>query len=167
MEEVLAEPLVIQHPELRCRERDERIRLALAAVELPQRLLTRRPLELSGGQRQRAGIARALVQNPKLLILDEALSALDLSAQNQIANILRGLRNERKLGVLLITHDLEIAGILGDRRLELSNGRLEPSPASNQPLTANQQLAARTLSRNSTPRETVEGPNAPCPSNRC
>jgi ABC-type glutathione transport system ATPase component len=167
IEDVLAEPLLIQQPELIESGRNKRIREALAQMELSEKLLLQRPLELSGGQRQRVGIARAVVQNPRVLILDEALSALDLSTQNQIANILLALKREWDLSVLLITHDLELAEVLGDERLEMAEGRVQHSSASNLPLTANQQNGAIALPGNSVAGETVEESETPWPTNRC
>src|SRR5579883_2848631 len=82
------------------------------------------PFELSGGQRQRVAIARALLLHPKILILDEALSALDLSTQGQIANLLLDLKERNGLSYIYITHDLAMASALADDVIELSAGRV-------------------------------------------
>lgn len=161
IDEVLAEPLVIQRGAVGPRERNQRIRRVLSQIELPEKLLNRRPMELSGGQRQRIGIARALMQEPQILILDEALSALDLSTQNQIANTLLSLKTARDLSVLFITHDLKLAEVLADERMEISDGRLQRATAPNPPLTANQQRNARALPGDSRASETVSDSETP------
>jgi ABC-type dipeptide/oligopeptide/nickel transport system ATPase subunit len=122
LEEILSEPLVI-HKEA-ARDRQKSIQDAMEQVELPSKWLQRRPLELSGGQRQRVAIARALVLQPKVLILDEALSALDLSTQGQIANLLRSLQAQHGIGYLYITHDLSMAGVMGDEVAVMKSGRI-------------------------------------------
>ncbi|HMI49900.1 MAG TPA: dipeptide/oligopeptide/nickel ABC transporter ATP-binding protein [Candidatus Saccharimonadales bacterium] len=96
----------------------------LDQVELPRAFLTRRPHELSGGQRQRVAIARALALNPRLLVLDEALSALDLSTQGQIANLLLDLRDKFSLSFLFISHDLALVKAIADRVCAMRSGEL-------------------------------------------
>ena len=88
--------------------------------------------ELSGGQRQRLAIARALTLDPKLLILDEALSALDCSVQAQIANLLLELQSSLGMTFLFITHDLTMAAHMADEIVVMSQGRIiEHGPSSN------------------------------------
>jgi len=88
---------------------------ALASVQLPSTVKSRYPHEFSGGQRQRICIARALAVRPRFLVLDEAVSALDVSIRAQIINLLRQLQRERDLAYLLITHDLSVVQFLADR----------------------------------------------------
>jgi ABC-type oligopeptide transport system ATPase subunit len=106
------------------RERDARAAQVLERVGIGAEYLERRPQELSGGQRQRVAIARALILEPKLLILDEVLSALDCSIQAQIANLLVDLQRKSGLGYLFITHDLRMAAHLADEIAVMSRGKI-------------------------------------------
>jgi len=102
----------------------------LEQVGLSQDAAERPPSELSGGQRQRLAIARALTLDPKLLILDEALSALDCSVQAQIANLLLELQSSLAMTFLFISHDLAMAAHLADEIAVMSHGRIiERGPA--------------------------------------
>jgi len=121
--EVLAEPLILQRKFTR-EEIDRGISSLLERVGLSPDIVERSPTELSGGQRQRLAIARALALEPKLLILDEALSALDCSVQAQIANLLVELQGSLEMTYLFITHDLAMAAHLADEIAVMDRGRI-------------------------------------------
>jgi peptide/nickel transport system ATP-binding protein len=121
--EILTEGLRIQGIGPRP-ERLRRAREALAQVELPEAALQRYAHEFSGGQRQRIGIARALALQPALLVADEPVSALDVSIQAQIINLLRGLQRRLGLAMLFISHDLAVVEYLCDRVMVLYLGRV-------------------------------------------
>jgi peptide/nickel transport system ATP-binding protein len=97
---------------------------ALEAVGLPERALTRHPDQLSGGERQRVAIARALACDPRLLICDEITSALDVSVQATIVDLLGRLQRERGLGLLFVTHDLALVRAVADRVVVLDGGAI-------------------------------------------
>ncbi|GGM33676.1 ATP-binding cassette domain-containing protein [Microbacterium saperdae] len=121
--DILAEPLRVHR-----RVTADGIRAAvddlLDAVRLPRTFANRYPAQLSGGQRQRVAIARALALNPSLLVADEPVSALDVTTQRQIVELLRDLRLTRGVSILFISHDLGIVAELCDRVVVLSEGRI-------------------------------------------
>ncbi len=121
--DLVSEPLLVQG-RLNKREREDRARALLAQVGLPEEKALRRADEFSGGQKQRLAIARALALEPKLLILDEALSALDCSVQAQIANLLLELQSLLGLTYLFITHDFAMAGHLADEIAVMERGKI-------------------------------------------
>ena len=96
----------------------------LSAVELTERVLTRHPHELSGGELQRAAIARALLTEPRILLLDEPTTMLDISLRAQIMELLLRLRVERGLGMLLISHERELLRDFADEIHVLEAGRV-------------------------------------------
>jgi oligopeptide/dipeptide ABC transporter ATP-binding protein len=114
VETIIAEPLLIHGARM---DADTRAKVAqmLDKVGLPARALDRFPHEFSGGQRQRIGIARALVLHPRLIVCDEAVSALDVSVQAQIVNLLQDLQREMGLTYLFIAHDLSVVRHISDR----------------------------------------------------
>lgn len=128
--EIIAEPLVIHRIGSRA-EREERVKALLAAVGLEPQHLARYPHSFSGGQRQRIGIARALALEPELLILDEPVSALDVSVQAQILNLLKDLKQKLNLTYIFISHNLAVVKYIADRIAVMCAGRLvELAPTS-------------------------------------
>jgi ABC-type glutathione transport system ATPase component len=120
---ILNEPLAVQG-NLSQAEMTSRAHALLNQVGLPIEIEEKMSTELSGGQRQRVAIARALMLEPKLLILDEALSALDCSVQAQIANLLVELQESLGMTYLFISHDLAMAAHLADEIAVMSHGRI-------------------------------------------
>jgi peptide/nickel transport system ATP-binding protein len=123
VDRVLSEPLAI-HGLARRADVDRRIERALAEVGLGPGFRFRYPHQLSGGQRQRVSIARALILEPRILLLDEPTSALDVSVQAEILNLLARLRRERGLTYVLVSHNLAIVAHLCERLLVMNAGRV-------------------------------------------
>jgi len=114
VERIVAEPLKT-HERLGAPELRRRVASLLEGVGLDPRLMTRYPHQFSGGQRQRIGLARAMALNPQLLIADEPVSALDVSIQAQILNLLAELKSSHRLSMLFISHDLAVVRHVSDR----------------------------------------------------
>ncbi len=128
--QIIEEGLNIQNPGLSREDRSARVARALEEVGLEARARDRYPHEFSGGQRQRIAIARALVLEPKFLILDEPTSALDVSVQAQIVDLLRELQRRHKLSYLFISHDLKVVRALANSLIVLRHGKVvEQGPA--------------------------------------
>lgn len=121
--EIVGEPLLVQR-QLDKRGRHERARKLLESVGIPAEKAGQRPDEFSGGQRQRIAIARAMALEPKVLILDEALSALDCSVQAQIVNLLLDLQLALGLTYLFVSHDFAMAAHVADQLAVMDHGKI-------------------------------------------
>ena len=122
--EIVAEPLRVHAPEMTRAERDAAVRSMFERVGLRPEMMRRYPNEFSSGQCQRISIARAMITGPKLLVCDEPVSALDVSIQAQICNLLRRLQRETGVAMLFISHDLSIVRYMSHRVMVLYLGRL-------------------------------------------
>ena len=123
VEKILAEPLHVHGIRDRKQVRERLVEM-MRIVGLNEDHLSRHPHEFSGGQRQRISIARALAVQPKLIVCDEAVSALDVSVQAQILNLLRKLKQERHLTYLFISHDLSVVKHISDRVIVMYLGKI-------------------------------------------
>jgi len=121
--DIIAEPLTVFEPALNRSERQNRVREMMREVGLTPEMINRYPHEFSGGQAQRIGIARALIQRPRIVVCDEPVSALDVSIQAQIINLLVGLKASMDLTLIFISHDLSVVRHISDRILVLYLGR--------------------------------------------
>ncbi len=128
--QIIEEGLLIQQPGLSYEQRRDRVGAALTEVGLEPEAQDRYPHEFSGGQRQRIAIARAMVLQPKFVMLDEPTSALDMSVQAQIVDLLRDLQDKRSLAYLFISHDLRVVRALCNYVIVMRNGKVvEEGPA--------------------------------------
>lgn len=121
---IIAEPLRSLYPELPRNEIDNRVEHTMHGVGLPADLKARYPHEFSIGQCQRIGIARALIVRPSLIVCDEPVSALDVSVQAQIINLLKRLRTSLQLSMIFVSHDLAVVRLMSDRILVLYLGKV-------------------------------------------
>jgi ABC-type oligopeptide transport system ATPase subunit len=129
VDQIVGEPLRI-HTRMSRAERADRVRWLLEKVGLSARHMNRYPHEFSGGQRQRIGIARALATNPKIVIADEPVSALDVSIQAQVINLMQDLQEEFGLSYIFIAHDLSVVRHISNRIAVMSWGNIvEIGPA--------------------------------------
>ncbi len=121
---ILAEPVVSLEGATTAESREERIRQVLEAVGLSASAADKYPHEFSGGQRQRIAIARALITRPKLIVADEPVSALDVSIQAQVLNLMMDLQEQFGLSYLFISHDLGVMRVITDRVAVIHLGRI-------------------------------------------
>ena len=134
--EIIAEPLITHEPNTPRKEVKARVRALMERVGLLPNLVNRYPHEFSGGQCQRIGIARALILKPKLIICDEPVSALDVSVQAQVINLLMELQRDMGLSMIFIAHDLSVVKHISDRTLVLYLGRVMETAESHKLTTA-------------------------------
>jgi peptide/nickel transport system ATP-binding protein len=126
----IAEPLTVFRPDLGGAAREAEVRAIMERMELDPALINRYPHELSGGQNQRVGLGRAMILRPKLVIADEAVSALDVSVQAQILDLLARLQAELGMAMMFISHDLSVVRQISHRVLVLYLGRVVEAGAS-------------------------------------
>ncbi|MCZ4346709.1 ABC transporter ATP-binding protein [Devosia neptuniae] len=124
VDRIIGEGLAVHRPDLSAAERDARVVTALREVGLPPETRFRYPHEFSGGQRQRIAIARAMVLEPKFVVLDEPTSALDVSIQAQVVDLLRDLQQRHGLTYMFISHDLKVVRALANRLIVMRNGKI-------------------------------------------
>ncbi|NLT71970.1 MAG: ABC transporter ATP-binding protein [Verrucomicrobiaceae bacterium] len=145
----LAEAILTRRPELR-RNRaalESAVAVLMARVGLDARYIRKYPHEFSGGQRQRIAIARALGPEPKLILADEPVSALDVSIQSQILNLLLELRNELGLTMIFISHDLSVVRYIADRIAVMDEGKIVETGEADALFTAPESEVTRALLR--------------------
>ncbi|QQC64397.1 ABC transporter ATP-binding protein [Paraburkholderia ginsengisoli] len=127
IERIVGEGLALHRPQMTPQARRDKVIAVLREVGLDRTVLYRYPHEFSGGQRQRIAIARALVLEPRVLILDEPTSALDVSIQQQVLKLLGGLQQKYNLGFVFISHDLAVIGAMAHRVAVMQNGSIVES----------------------------------------
>jgi peptide/nickel transport system ATP-binding protein len=143
--QTLLEPMVIHGIGASTAEREARARSLLEKVGLDGRAFGKYPHEFSGGQRQRVAIARCLTLNPEILVLDEAVSALDVSVQAQVLNLLKDLQDEFGLSYVFISHDLAVVRFISDEVLVMKDGQVVEQASAQQILAAPQQEYTKRL----------------------
>ena len=124
IEQALTEPMLVHKIGINQSERRDRIVSLLEEVGLGAEFLLRYPHEFSGGQRQRISVARALAVEPEFIVCDECVSAMDVSVQAQVLNLLRQLQQRRNLTYLFISHDLSVVKFMSDDMIVMKNGKV-------------------------------------------
>ena len=127
IEQTLTEPMLVHKIGSNHSERRDRIVSLLDEVGLGSNFLLRYPHEFSGGQRQRISVARALAVEPEFIVCDECVSAMDVSVQAQVLNLLRELQQKRNLTYLFISHDLSVVKFMSDDMIVMKNGQVMES----------------------------------------
>jgi len=154
--EIVAEGLGIHEPQLGRSAREARVVAALQEVNLNPEMRHRYPHEFSGGQRQRIAIARAIILNPRFIMLDEPTSALDMSVQAQVVDLLRDLQKKHNLAYLFISHDLKVVKALANGLLVMRHGRVVEQGAAAEIFAAPETVYTRTLLAAAFDMKTVE-----------
>jgi microcin C transport system ATP-binding protein len=145
IEQIIGEGLRIHFPQLDARARDQRIISVMEEVGLEKEMLWRYPHQFSGGQRQRIAIARAVVLEPRLILLDEPTSALDVSVQKQVLALLADLQKQHGISYLFITHDLNVIRAMAHRIIVMKDGKVVEQGDTEQLFNSPQQEYTRTL----------------------
>ena len=121
---IISEPLNIFRKDLHKKDKIIKVIKAMQKVDLSEILFNRFPHELSGGQCQRVGIARAIINDPKILVCDEPVSSLDLSVQSQILSLLNDLKENLNLTMIFVSHDLSVVKNISDEVMVLKEGKM-------------------------------------------
>ena len=145
VEQIVGEGLALHRPELDESQRRDAIVAVLGEVGLPEAALSRYPHEFSGGQRQRIAIARAIVLEPRIVVLDEPTSALDVSIQHQVLALLTRLQRKYQLSYILITHDIAVAHALSHQLLVMKDGEVVETGETQALLSAPRHAYTQTL----------------------
>jgi len=158
--QIVGEGLAVHEPQLTASERERRVSEALAVLGLEPAHVHRYPHEFSGGQRQRIALARALVLEPRVVVLDEPTSALDVSLQAEIVNLLRAIQRERRVAFVLISHDLRVVRALCHRVIVLRRGEVVEEGPTEEVLGAPRSAYTRALIAAAFDYRVAEGPAA-------
>ena len=161
VDRIIGEGLAVHMPRLSAAERDARVVRALEEVGLPPASRFRYPHEFSGGQRQRIAIARAIVLEPKFLVLDEPTSALDVSIQAQVVDLLRDIQQKRGLTYMFISHDLKVVRALANQLIVMRHGKVVEQGAALDVFAAPQSDYTRTLMTAAFNSDVIDGSQLP------